>query len=196
MGIRSWHSLKAGFKQKLDMPNLHEETDEIFEGAAGGLPEMFQALKESAPETDFNRMWRNDFSQKLEIIAAQQTRRSQAMECRSLLLKSTEELEQARALIGQPLLSRMFFEENITSDMSDEMVGSMVAKFFILRAVDTVALGILVPITINRMNCHPIPLLVLIRLYIPPPTIIIIVNANNKQIVCMKVVLSINSSMY
>lgn len=146
MGIR-WQSLAAKFKQRLSLSDLHEATDHVFESSASatGLPEMFQALKESEPGTDHGRLWRNAFSQKLEVIAAEQTRNSQAAECRRLLIKTTEDHALADALIGakQALVSRMFFEEDVTSDMSDDNIQALVAKHFIYRVVDKVALMML-----------------------------------------------------
>ena len=140
MGIR-WHYLAAKFKQRLSLSDLHDATDHTFESSTTALPDMFHALRESEPEADHGRIWRNDFSQKLEIIAAEQTRQSQAAECRKLLIKSTEDHALAVALVGtEALVSRMFFEEEVTSDMSDEMVRVMVAKCTVFRLVDKVAL--------------------------------------------------------
>jgi len=143
MGLR-WQSLAAKFKQRLSLSDLHEATDHVFESSASanGLPEIFQALKESEPGIDHGRLWRNDFSQKLKVIAAEQTRRSQAAECRRLLVKATEDHAVADALIGagQALVSRMFFEEDATSDMPDEQIQALVAKHFIFRTVNEVAL--------------------------------------------------------
>jgi hypothetical protein len=143
MGIR-WQSLAARFKHRLSLSDLHEATDDVFETSASatGLPEMFQALRESEPGTDHGRLWRNDFSKKLEVIAAEQTRKSQAAECRRLLIKTTEEHALADALVGanQPLVSCMFFEGDAIADMSDGSIQGLVAKQFIFRCVDKVAL--------------------------------------------------------
>jgi len=141
MGFR-WQYLAAKFKQRLSLSDLHEATDHAFESGAHGAPEIFQALKESEPGIDHGRMWRNDFSQKLEIIAAEQTRRSQAAECRKLLVKAIEDHAVADALFGagQTLVSRMFFEEDATSEIPDEHIQALVAKHFIFRSVNVVAL--------------------------------------------------------
>ena len=144
MRIR-WQYLTAKFKHRLSLADLHEATDHIFESSANGLPDMFEALREAETGIDHGRLWRIDFSQKLDIIAAEQTRQSQAAECRRLLLKTTEDHALADALIGvkQALISRRFFEEDVTSDMSDEMIQALVAKHFIFRSVDKVALMML-----------------------------------------------------
>lgn len=139
------------FKQRLSIADLHEITEEMFEFAAKREPDMFVALRQSEPAIDHGRLWRNDFSQKLELIAAELTRRSQAAECRRLLLKTTEDHALADALIGtkQGLVSRMFFEEEVTSDMSDENVQALVARNFIFRLVDKVALTVLYKFQFN-----------------------------------------------
>lgn len=144
MGIL-WHALAARFKQKLSLPDLHEATDQAFEIAATSLPDVFQALRRLEPGIDYGRMWRNDFSPKLEIIAAEHTRQSQAAECRRLIVRASEEYALANALTGagQALFSRMFFEEDVTSDMSDENVQALVAKHVIFRIADKVALMLL-----------------------------------------------------
>ncbi len=144
MGLR-WHALAAKFKQRLSLSDLHEATDQAFELAATSLPDVFQALRRSEPWIDYGRMWRDDFSQKLETIAAEQTRQSQAAECRRLIVKASEEYALAIALIGskEALFSRMFFEEDVTSDMSDEDVQALVSKHAIFRIADKLALMLL-----------------------------------------------------
>lgn len=145
MGLR-WQFLFAKFKNRLSLSDLHEATDRAFEIAATTkVSDMFEALRKSEPGIDYGRMWRNDFSLKLEIIAAEQTRRSQAVECRRLIVKASEEYALAIALVGtgQALFSRMFFEEDVTSDMSDKDVQALVAKNVIFRIADSVALMLL-----------------------------------------------------
>ncbi len=140
-----WQVIVAKFKQRLSMSDLHEATDEAFEIAARTLPDMFNALKKSEPETDFSRVWRKEFSRKLEIIAAEQTRKSQAAECRSLFLKTVELRALARTLISAkiPFVTRMFLVEDVTSDISAELVQSLAAREFVFRMVDETALMLL-----------------------------------------------------
>ena len=94
MGLR-WQALFAKFKNRLSLSDLHAATDQAFEIAATtkvhDVHDMFEALRRSEPGIEHGRMWRNDFSPKLEIIAAEQTRRSQAAECRRLIVKASEE---------------------------------------------------------------------------------------------------------
>jgi len=100
MAIR-WQFLFAKLKNRLSLSDLHETTDQAFEIAATtSASDMFDALKRSEPRIDHGRMWRNEFSPKLEIIAAEQTRRSQAAECRRLIAKASEEFALATALVG------------------------------------------------------------------------------------------------
>ena len=149
--MRVWHALAAKFKQRLSLADLHEATDHAFESSAKSLSAMFEALRESETGIDHGRLWRNYFSQKLEMIAAEQTRQSQAAECRRLLLKTTEDHALADALIGakQALVSRMFVEEDVTVDMSDEKIQALVAKDFIFHVVDKVALTVLYKVQFN-----------------------------------------------
>lgn len=144
MGLR-WHALAAKFKQRLGLSDLHEATDQAFELAASAIPDMFEALRRSEPDVDYWRVWRNDFSLKLEIIAAEQTRQSQAAECRRLIINSAEHEAQARTLTNNQVgaVTRMHFEEDVTSDMTDEMVQALVAKNFIFCIVDKLALMLL-----------------------------------------------------
>ena len=95
-----WHALAARFKQKLSLPDLHEATDQAFEIAATSLPDVFQALRRLEPGIDYGHMWRNDFSPKLEIIAAEHTRQSQAAECRRLIVKASEHADGGAASLG------------------------------------------------------------------------------------------------
>lgn len=143
MGIR-WQFLSAKFKNRLSLSDLHEATDQAFEIAATTttMSDVFDALRRAEPVIDYGRMWRNDFSPKLEIIAAEQTRQSQAAECRRLIVKASEEYALASALMGtgQAIFSRMFFEEDVTSGMSDENVQALVAKSVIFRIADKLAL--------------------------------------------------------
>src|SRR3989304_228407 len=99
MGIR-WQFLSAKFKNRLSLSDLHEATDQAFEIAATTttMSDVFDALRRAEPVIDYGRMWRNDFSPKLKIIAAEQTRQSQAAECRRLIVKASEEYALASAL--------------------------------------------------------------------------------------------------
>ncbi|MBI1887424.1 MAG: hypothetical protein HYS19_03495 [Nitrosomonadales bacterium] len=143
MGIR-WQFLFAKFKNRLSLSDLHEATEFAFESCAKALPDIFQALRQSNPEIDHGRLWRNNFAKKLEIIAAEQTRQSQAAECRRMLLKAWEEQALANELLdGEAVVCRMFFKEEVTAEMSDEMVKALVAKRIFLGCADVVALEVL-----------------------------------------------------
>lgn len=144
MGLR-WHALAAKFKLRLSLSDLHEATDKAFEIAAAGMPDLFEALRLSESGIDYGRMWRNDFAPKLETIAAEQTRQSQALECRRLIANNLDQYNLAMALsgTGQAVFSRMFFEENVTSNMSDGEIQALVSKHIIFRLADSVALMLL-----------------------------------------------------
>jgi hypothetical protein len=78
-------------KQPLGLTELHEVTEGVFEIASKALPAIFHSLRESDPEVDQGRLWRQLFSKQLDMIANEHTWRSQAAECRRLLLKSMED---------------------------------------------------------------------------------------------------------
>jgi len=144
MGIR-WQFLFAKFKNRLNLSDLHDATDHVFESSVKGLPDMFRALKESEPGIDHGRLWRDGFAKQLEIIAAEHTRQSQAAECRRMLLKAKEDHALAARLVetSQAFVCRMFFEEDATSKLADETVIALAAKHFIFRSVDITAFAML-----------------------------------------------------
>lgn len=149
MGIR-WHSIAAKFKQRLNLSDLHAETDYIYESAAKHIPDLIQALRNSEPEVDHSRVWRISFSQKLDAIAAELTRQTQAAECRRLLIKVSEDHALADALIGKnALVASMFLEGEVTTGMSDEEIQRLVARKFIYLVVDKTALTMLYRVQFN-----------------------------------------------
>lgn len=136
------HRLIARFKQRLNLSDLHDATDSAFEQCAQVLPAVVRTLKAGEPRVDHAQLWRKELADKLEAIAAEHTRQSQAAQCRRLYLRSTQELGLAGALweAGNPSMSRMFMDQALASEVPDLMIELWVAKHFMFRLADMSAL--------------------------------------------------------
>lgn len=143
MGIR-WQYWAAKFRSRLTLSDLHEATDDMYEVTENEFPELTQSLWK-IHGADYGPWWRNDFSRQLEVIAAQHTRKSQAVECRRLLILATEGIELAgvKTRFNVPLVSRLFENETHASDMTDEMLRAAAIMDYTLRITDRTALGVL-----------------------------------------------------
>jgi hypothetical protein len=142
MGIR-WQSIGARFKRQLDLTDLHEATDHTFETAASapGLVEVFGALKLAEPDSDHSHLWRELFSPRLETIAAQMTRESQAVECRRHFLELTDERTIADELLHNkdPAITRMFLHEDDFGIKDDKAIMLLLVKNLLFSTVSKVA---------------------------------------------------------
>lgn len=144
MGIL-WQAIFSRFKNRLDLSDLHEATDHVYESSMNAMPDMHQALKESEPSVNHGELWREDFSHKLELIAKEYTRSSQAALCRKMIMEATENHAISSKLLDEdtPMVSRLFFDETVFSGIPEEESQAVVAKVFLFHIIDKTALVML-----------------------------------------------------
>ena len=126
MGFRLYN-LIARFKPRLSLIDLQRVTEDLFETCTKHktISEYYKALKDGNPTVDHPARWRDDFQRFLERIASKPTRKSQAAECRKIMLDVTEKLsllgmifEMGDRDIQEIVLTGIFFPESIDQDIS------------------------------------------------------------------------------
>ena len=103
----------ARFSPRLSLEYLQMTTESIFDSTTSSPEFMrpFQALKDADTTVDHSARWRDQFRHTLERIASRATRKTQAQECRKVILETVER----RAIAGKLL-------EIPTADLSLELV--------------------------------------------------------------------------
>lgn len=151
MGIR-WQRWAARFRSKLSLSDLHEATDNIYEVTEKEFPDLTRSLWK-VHGADYGPWWRKEFSRQLETIAAQHTRKSQAAECRRLIVLATEAVRLAgvKSEFNEPIVSRMFINEAHAPEMTDEMIRAAAVMDFTLGVTDKTALVVLYLEQFNSM---------------------------------------------
>lgn len=135
MGIR-WHNLIARFKPRLSLIDLQRVTEDLFEISIKNelCSELYSALRRGNPAVDHQARWRDDFQRILERIALKPTRKSQAAECRKIILDVTEKFSLFWAIfemgnrdipedkeIREALMMGIFFPESTEQDIPQNM---------------------------------------------------------------------------
>src|SRR5207247_593830 len=101
MGIL-WHAVFARFKARLSLLDLQRATEDTYESCLhdSTTSAMFQALRDSTPPVDHHSRWRDEFQPLLERISTRPSRKSQAAECRKLILERIEKRSLLWVLMG------------------------------------------------------------------------------------------------
>ena len=129
--------------------DLQRATEDTFEVCLRNAETsaMFEALKKTDPPIDHLSRWRDDFQPSLERIASRPSRKSQAAECRSILIEGTEKRSLLWVLIGiddadiRAALVHTFFEDLALQGVRDMV--QLVTKQYLYYLLDGVALTIL-----------------------------------------------------
>lgn len=129
--------------------DLQRATEDTFEACLRNAETsaMFEALKKSDPPIDHLSRWRDDFQPSLESIASRPSRKSQAAECRNILVEGIEKRSVLWVLIGiddadiREALVHTFFED-LALQGARNMV-QLMAKQYLYYLLDGIALTIL-----------------------------------------------------
>jgi len=158
--------LFARLKLRLSLLDLQRVTEGVFD-IVSRFPEtldMFQALKVSDPAVDHSARWSDEFKPALETIASRATRKSQATECRKIILEVTEK----RALTWvvfqihdagvRDALMSMFFPQ--LADRGFPNLVQLLAQQYLYYIVDGAALTVVYTqqfnstVNIEKFNKH------------------------------------------
>ena len=148
MGI-FWHAVLARLKSRLSLIDLQRATEDTFDLCIRDtkVSGMFQALRNSDPAVDHSSRWRDDFQSVLERIASRATRKSQAAECRKIILESMEKRALLWALIEisdaevQQALINVFFQQLAAQGVTNLV--QLVVKQYLYYMLDGLALTLL-----------------------------------------------------
>ena len=126
------------------MSDLHEATENTYEVTEKEFPDLTSSLWK-IHGANYAPWWRIEFSRQLGVIAAQHTRKSQAAECRRLIISATERVRLAgvKSEHNEPMISRLFIDETLASEMTDEMIRAAAIMEFTLGVTDKTALAML-----------------------------------------------------
>lgn len=129
--------------------DLQRATEDTFEVCLRNAETsaMFEALKKTDPPIDHLSRWRDDFQPLLERIASRPSRKSQAAECRNILIEGIEKRSLLWVLIGiddadiREALVHTFFEDLALQGVHDMV--QLVTKQYLYYLLDGIALTIL-----------------------------------------------------
>ena len=129
--------------------DLQRATEDTFEVCLRNAETsaMFEALKNSDPPIDHLTRWRDDFQPSLERIASRPSRKSQAAECRKILVEGIEKRSLLWVLIGihdadiREALVYTFFEDLALQGVPNVL--QLVTQQYLYYLLDGIALTIL-----------------------------------------------------
>jgi len=139
----------ARLKPRLSLIDLQRATEDTFDLCIRDpkVSSMFQALRNSDPAVDHSSSWRDDLHPVLERIASRATRKSQAAECRKIILESMEKRALLWALIEiseaevQQALINVFFQQLAAQAVTNLV--QLVVKQYLYYMLDGLALTLL-----------------------------------------------------
>ena len=144
-----WHAVLARLKPRLSLLDLQRATEDTFDLCirSSHVSGMFEALRNSDPSVDHSSRWRDGFQSVLETIASRPTRKSQAAECRKIILTSIEKRTLVSALLEisnaetKAALIPTFFPELASQGVSNLV--QLIAQQYLYYLLDGLALTVL-----------------------------------------------------